>query len=650
MRDRLEAELSGRYAIERELGRGGMATVWLAHDVRHDREVAIKLLHGELAGAVAAERFVREVRVTARLQHPSIVPVLDSGILKADDGTVLPWYAMPFISGESLRVRIQRETQLAVDESIRITREVAGALGEAHRHGVVHRDIKPENIMLDGERVYVVDFGIAKALLDTGDERLTSTGLSIGTAIYMSPEQASGGSVDGRSDEYSLATVLYEMLTGEAPFAGANAQAVVARRFAEAARPMRHVRSTISPALEQVVLKALERTPADRYADITTFAKQLDLNRVTGSTASYGRLHSRLTVAIAVGLVAIVAGLWAVLGRPMHAKKLDPALLTLYQNGVRGYEKRTPEGVDESIRDFKGAIAKDSTFALAWVGLAKSYARAYERAFVFPVDDSIVRLGVLAADRGLALDSTIAEAWTARAAVFRLVDPTNVAPSIRAARRALALDSANAGGWHFLAMGLVESGQMDSALEKWRECIRRVPRSTMCLGFMAQGMYWHKQFGDGIRWADSAVAIDASYVLGLQLAGLNAIELGQFPRAVSALEATRRVTTRVEVPIMLASRAMAEARSGDRSAARATLRIADSLARPYSPPPTHLAVWMAEAHVEAGDVSGGLQWLRQFPNRADLHYQVHLRCDPPFGKLAGNPEFKAMLLPPITGC
>jgi cytochrome c-type biogenesis protein CcmH/NrfG len=651
MREQLAAELSGRYEIERQLGRGGMATVWLARDLKHDRHVAIKLLHAELAGAIAAERFVREVRVTARLQHPGIVPVLDSGILNTSDG-VLPWYAMPFISGESLRVRIQRETQLAVDESIRITRDVAGTLAEAHRHGVVHRDIKHENIMLDGERVYVVDFGIAKALLDTGDERLTSTGLSIGTAIYMSPEQASGGGVDGRSDEYSLATVLYEMLTGEAPFAGANAQAVVARRFAEAARPMRHVRSTISPALEQVVLKALERTPADRYVDITTFAKQLDPDRVTGSSASHAGRRSRLTLAIAVGVVGLVAGLWAVFARPMRAKKIDPALMALYTRGTSEYDKRTPAGVEESIRLFKSAIAKDSSFALGWVGLGKSYTRAFERAFIYSsaVRDSVLRLALSSSDRGLALDSSSAEAWTALAAVTRLVDPTDVTPSIRAARKALSLDSANNGGWHFLAMGLAESGDLESGLKAWSECVRRNPKNTQCIGFLSQGLYWHKQFEEGLRWADSAVALDPNYLFGRASVGLNAIELGRFPLAIASLEAAHRVSTEVEVVIALANRAMAEARSGDLQAARSTVRAVDSLAKPYMPPAAHSAVWIAEAHAEVGDGMGAIWWLRQYPNRADLHYQIHLRCDPPFEKLAQNPEYKALLLASPTGC
>jgi serine/threonine-protein kinase len=266
--------VADRYALEQELGRGGMATVWRARDLRHERLVAIKILHPELAGAIGVERFVREVRLTARLQHPNIVPVLDSGVLRAPGGISLPWFAMAYLEGESLRARLAREQQLPIGDALRITEAVAGALQTAHRQGVLHRDIKPENVLLADDRVYVVDFGIAKALVDTGGERLTSTSLSIGTPAYMSPEQTSGGGVDARSDQYSLATMLYEMLTGEPPFTG-NIQAIMARRFTEPARPLRPVRSTVPEPVERAVLRALERVPADRFPHLPAFVTAL---------------------------------------------------------------------------------------------------------------------------------------------------------------------------------------------------------------------------------------------------------------------------------------------------------------------------------------------------------------------------------------
>ncbi|MGI9077773.1 MAG: serine/threonine-protein kinase [Gemmatimonadaceae bacterium] len=210
MHDFADTVVADRYSVERELGRGGMATVWLARDLRHERFVAIKVLHPELAGAIGVDRFIREVRLTARLQHPNIVPILDSGVLRAADGTSLPWYAMAYLEGESLRTRLAREHQLPIDEALDITEAVANALQTAHRHGILHRDIKPENVFLSDGHVYVVDFGIAKALIETGVEGLTSTGLAIGTPAYMSPEQAMADSIDARSDQYSLASILYE--------------------------------------------------------------------------------------------------------------------------------------------------------------------------------------------------------------------------------------------------------------------------------------------------------------------------------------------------------------------------------------------------------------------------------------------------------
>jgi eukaryotic-like serine/threonine-protein kinase len=215
-RDQLQAGLAERYVLERELGRGGMATVYLARDLRHDRPVALKVLHPELAHALGPERFRREVEIAARLQHPHILPVHDSG-----EAAGQLWYTMPYVEGESLRDRLEREPRLPLGAALEITRQAALALDYAHRHGVVHRDVKPENILLSDGQALVADFGIAKAVGEVGGERLTGTGITVGTPAYMSPEQAGGDShVDGRSDLYSLGCVLYEMLAGEPPFPG----------------------------------------------------------------------------------------------------------------------------------------------------------------------------------------------------------------------------------------------------------------------------------------------------------------------------------------------------------------------------------------------------------------------------------------------
>jgi len=275
LRPQLEAALQATHAIERELGRGGMATVFLAQDLRHDRPVALKVLHPELGASLGPERFLREIRLCARLQHPHILTVLDSGEVTRPDGPPLLWFTMPYVEGESLRDRLTRERQLPVEDALRLARETADALDYAHRHGVVHRDIKPENILLSGDHALVADFGIARAL-GGGGERLTETGIAVGTPAYMSPEQASGErDLDGRTDIYALGAVLYEMLAGEPPFTGPTAQAIVARVLTESPRALSTTRQGLPPAVDAVIARAMARTPADRHPTAAQFAHAL---------------------------------------------------------------------------------------------------------------------------------------------------------------------------------------------------------------------------------------------------------------------------------------------------------------------------------------------------------------------------------------
>src|SRR5262245_6686072 len=268
----LTQSLSGRYSLEREIGQGGMATVYHARDLRHEREVALKVLRPELAAIVGAERFLAEIKTTANLQHPHILPLHDSGEV---DGTV--FYVMPFIEGETLRDRLVREKQLPVEEAIRIAIEVAGALEYAHQHKVIHRDIKPENILLQGGHALVADFGIALAASKTeGGTRMTETGMSLGTPHYMSPEQAMGErEITAKSDVYALGCVLYEMLTGEPPFGGPTAQAIVARVMTEEPRSLTLQRRTIPRHVEAAVNRALSKLPADRFASAAQFGEAL---------------------------------------------------------------------------------------------------------------------------------------------------------------------------------------------------------------------------------------------------------------------------------------------------------------------------------------------------------------------------------------
>jgi eukaryotic-like serine/threonine-protein kinase len=296
----LQTAFADRYAIERELGRGGMATVYLARDLKHERPVALKVLHAELAAMVGPSRFLQEIRVTSRLQHPHILPVFDSG-----ESSGRLWYTMPFVQGESLRQRLVREKQLPLEEALHITRDVAEALTHAHTHGVVHRDIKPENILLEGGRAIIADFGIARAVDAAGGERLTETGLALGTPAYMSPEQSAGQrDVDGRSDIYSLACVLYEMLAGEPPFTGPTAQVILARHSLDPVPNLRTARRTVPPGMEQAVVRALAKVPADRYLTAAEFADALTRPAVAPRP---GRRRTRFIGAAVIGGAAAVA-------------------------------------------------------------------------------------------------------------------------------------------------------------------------------------------------------------------------------------------------------------------------------------------------------------------------------------------------------
>ncbi|MBA3894743.1 MAG: serine/threonine-protein kinase [Gemmatimonadales bacterium] len=311
MTDSLAAALGHGYRVERKLGQGGMATVYLAEDLKHDRKVAVKVLRPELAAVIGAERFLREIKTIATLQHPHILGIIDSGQV---DGTA--YYVMPFVEGESLRDRLEREKQLPIADAVRIAGEVAAALDYAHRHGVIHRDIKPENILLHDGAALVADFGIALAASKGGGARMTETGMSLGTPHYMSPEQAMGErEITARSDVYALGAMTYEMLVGDPPFTGSTAQAVVAKVMTERPRPIYPQRDTVPPAVEHAVLTALEKLPADRFATAAQFAEALHAPSDTARTRIPTGAHSggaarwrdRLRDPVVVGLTALAA-------------------------------------------------------------------------------------------------------------------------------------------------------------------------------------------------------------------------------------------------------------------------------------------------------------------------------------------------------
>ncbi len=322
----LQAAVADRYVLERELGRGGMALVFLARDLKHDRPVALKVLRPDLAAALGVERFLREIQIAARLAHPHILPLHDSGEAKG-----FIYYVMPYVEGESLRARLNRERQLPLDEALRIAREVADALSYAHSHDVVHRDVKPENILLSGGHALVADFGIARAITAAGKQRVTESGIAVGTPAYMSPEQAGADpQLDGRSDIYSLACVVYEMLGGEPPFTGPSAQAILARKTMDPVPPLRTLRDTVPEPVEQAITTALAKVPADRFSTAWQFAEALAPSPTPPRPVGWLPQRHRRALAVLAAVVAVGFGVivWRLAIAPPGP--LDPQRIVVY--------------------------------------------------------------------------------------------------------------------------------------------------------------------------------------------------------------------------------------------------------------------------------------------------------------------------------
>src|SRR5213082_1226634 len=347
----LKAALADRYAIDRELGHGGTATVYLAQDLKHSRSVAVKVLRPELAAALGAERFLREIEIAARLTHPHILSLHDSG-----EANGFLYYVMPYLEGESLRDRLNREPQLPVEEAVRIAREVASALSYAHSHDVVHRDIKPENILLSGGEAVVADFGIARAIVAAGADKLTDTGLAVGTPGYMSPEQAMAQQhIDGRADIYALGCVLYEMLAGHPPFLGTTAQEILARHTLDPVPPLRTIRRELPEAIEHAVRKALAKAPADRWRSPAAFGEAL--GRAV-APPSVTRRAARSLGLVAVGVAALVAGYVVLTRRPGSSAQPSQSIAVLPFQNVGGDVNNEPfsDGMTDEITTALGKV------------------------------------------------------------------------------------------------------------------------------------------------------------------------------------------------------------------------------------------------------------------------------------------------------
>jgi len=503
--ERLARGLAGRYEVEREIGSGGMATVYLARDVKHQRAVAIKVLRPELAASLGSERFLREIEIAAGLDHPHILPLYDSGEV---DGSL--FYVMPFVEGESLRDRLTREGQLPLPDAIEIAREVADALSAAHARNIVHRDIKPENILLSGNHARVTDFGIARALSVAGGSRLTSAGMAIGTPSYMSPEQASGEeAIDGRSDLYALGCVLYEMLAGEPPYSGPTAQAILVKRLTEPVPRISALRETVSPALERVIHRALAKAPADRPANAASFMSELDA-AASGAALAPTRRRPAIAGIVIVLLVAIVVAYAALRPGRMRVAGPRPGAPSVATSLARGnalIRERTPEAFQAAMTEYESAFAADSTEpeTLARIGYAHALFADWGWGYRGQSVSALRARALEYSERALAADSTSAAAWLARAYALAQLDPYRMRGALEAFQRSLQLDSTTAEGWYQYGQALMYLGQDSAAISAYRHAFTLDRDRPMSLMSLAAILRKEGRIDEARRTIDTAV-------------------------------------------------------------------------------------------------------------------------------------------------
>jgi serine/threonine protein kinase len=643
---RLAGLLAGRYRIERQIGRGGMAVVYSAQDLKHSRRVAIKVVDPAVGLALGPERFLREIRLAASLQHANILPVYDSG-----DAGDLVYYVMPLIEGPSLRTRLVKERQLPVDEAIRIASQVAAALAHAHARGVVHRDIKPENILLDGDRALVADFGIARSL-DDAAESLTATGIAVGTPAYMSPEQSAGERADARSDIYSLATILYEMLAGEPPFTGVSAAAVIAKRLTAPVPSVRVVRSTVSLGVERAIERALSRVPADRFATAVDFARALEASAEPAKPSrSIGALSAFVAgIVLVVSLGALVAHQRGARDSRGRQASRDTVLASLVARARSQSDRRSAEGLQRSVELYRQAIARDSNSADAWAGLA--HALVFAKNWGYPIpgvpSDSVYPLIVRAINRASEADSANAELWLTQAFVRRMVDPAAVGPRIEALQHALRVDSANAEAWYELGNAWQDSLEMRRSIDAHRRAVMLRPTYGNALAFLAYNYMWLRDNDSALIWADSAKRIDPSQIFARQTMSLIRRERQEWDAARDEYSATIRLGSGSDQVYAWSGLAELAWRAGDRRAADTLIARAVALADTLHPT-VHDAAYIAWGLVETNQRDRALRLLEHCEPRFGTHFQLHLLRDPTLDKLRAEPRFRALLRRPNQG-
>jgi len=738
---RLRAALGDRYLIEEEIGRGGAATVYLAEDVKHARKVAIKVLRPDTPAGYEPQRFLREIRIAARLAHPQILPLHDSGEC---DG--LLYFVMPYAGCESLRDRLEREGPLPLDVALRITRAVAGALAYAHRLHVVHRDIKPENILLQEGEPVVADFGVATAVSAAAGDSIyiTDHGFAVGTPAYMSPEQASAeGGLDGRTDQYSLACVLYEMLAGAPPFAGSGARATMARHAIEPPVPIRTHRPTVPVAVERALQRALAKSPADRFQAMPDFvaaladpaaevgsppysagdartiavlpfvnasadpeneyfsdgmteelitaltkveglhvASRTSVFALKGAREDVRTLGARLDVsAVLEGSVRragnrlrITAQLTSVRdGRTLWSERYDRELADvfaiqdeiartivdtlratllqhlgdptpvrytanlkayhLYLKGRFSWNRRTQAAIAEGIKHFEAAIAEDADYALAYTGLADSYALQIDYRGA-PVHEGLERARV-EAQRALALDETLAEAHTSLAWVTFIYD-WDWPLAARHFRRAIELNPrySVARQWH--SWFQIAMGQTELALAEGRQALALDPASVSIRRSMGWLHYYARQPEQALEQLRRAIAMNPTAEENHRLIGLVYVEVGQWDEAAAAFREAVGVS---ESPALaMAGLGLVAVGRGRPEEARAVLAELEARRRDGYVSP----VAFAQVYSALGEADPAFDWIdRAYEERRG--WLVYFNVEPTVDGLRRDPRFRRVL-------
>jgi len=633
---RLPNVLGDHYHIVREIGRGGMATVYLAHDSRHDRDVAVKVLHADVAEALGAERFLAEIKTTAQLPHPHILPLHDSG---EADGFL--YYTMPYIEGGSLRQHLERTGRLPPDDAIRIASQVSSALEAAHRHAVIHRDIKPENILLHAGTALVADFGIALGL-ESASPRVTNPGMHPGTPQYMSPEQASGDApVDARSDVYALGTVLYEMLAGEPPFKGPSANAIVVKRASTDAPSVRTPRPDVPESIAAVIARALARDPARRWATAADFSVALREAGRGGKTSTV-TLGLRATRRVArrpfawIALLAAAGIAVALTTRGSHPdttsnRPTNPEALAQYNQARYFFDKRGSGSLDKAREYFERSIVLDSTFAPAYAGLADVYTSYaignlgnYSPTEFFPK-------ALNAANKALALDSMSADAHASLGQI-RVLYQFDWSGAEASLMRALALNSRTTIAHTYLAVLREFTGRYDEGIAQAQAAVDAEPLSTFASIELGRAYLFRRQYDKAMAQLRSVMERDQLAYRPRMLLG-EAYELvAQYDSAVAQMEiAAKLAPTSSRVTAM---RAHAYALAGRRSDAErelAALKARTSYVAPFD---------IALIYLGLGRLEETCDWL-------DKSYEDHsLRpyvVDPLFDVLRAHPRYQALL-------